>query len=187
MVIWVVCVEMRRGLGLGPNPLLPQHYTIHFKYKFYTIVVKNYNVGGLVARPCQVFRPDRRSRVRLPVESINFSQNQPMEGCHVAAQDWAMWHHTIPPKYATCQFIHDSSTNTCLPSQCMPLYLPCHCMVVWPVQSAATSALYGLYSHHFFCMFGKTNRRDIFRIRCLFEPVQVVLGSYRRGLHTRLF
>jgi hypothetical protein len=52
-------------------------------------------------------------------------------------------------------------------------------MTVQPVQLATTSALYRLYSQQIFACLAKQTDRDIFRIRCPFEPIQVALGSYR--------
>jgi hypothetical protein len=62
--------------------------------------------------------------------------------CHVSPLQWC---HVSPP---------ESSTSA--PTQSAPFHVIC--MTVRPVQSAATSALYGLYSQHCFCLFGETNR-----------------------------
>jgi hypothetical protein len=37
------------------------------------------------------------------MESIKLFPHKPTKGFHMASHDWATWHHTISPKYATCQ------------------------------------------------------------------------------------
>jgi hypothetical protein len=70
-----------------------------------------------------------------------------MKWCHVTAHDWATWHHTIYPKYATCQNrIHPPVNIICTVN--MKKYLPHNCTIVRPVQSNSTSTLYRLYELH---------------------------------------
>jgi hypothetical protein len=150
-------MQVASGAGARPSPFLRHHKLYSHSIKTFSPWFTRNTEGGLVTRPCQVTLPGPKVMGSNPVESQTILPLQPMEGCHMAAQDWATWHHVIRPKYATCQTrIRPPVKNICPIS----MSLLCHvtCTVVRHVHSASMSALYGLHSDKIFCMFGKTNR-----------------------------
>jgi hypothetical protein len=73
-----------------------------------------------------------------PVETPYFAQtNEPTNGCHVAAHDWAMWHHIIHPN--RCH-LSTNDWSTCLPSCQLhtATSLPCHHATVSATSACAT-------------------------------------------------
>jgi hypothetical protein len=112
----------------------------------------------------------------------NFEQQtktKPIKGCHVAAHDWATWHHTI------CQKCHVSQYDS---PNCQPIKLPHHL----PHQHVRSSHI-SMYGHatsasvrtvrtaqsasiFFTCLTIRTDR-DISRSRRPFETKRVALGS----------
>jgi hypothetical protein len=96
--------------------------------------------------------------------------------CHTCSGD--MCHHpNHPPFYPVINL----STSTCHHTLPRQMYGRTACTVKCHV------AMYGLYNHQILACLAKRIDHDIWSIRRSFEPVQVVLGSYRRGLLTRPF
>jgi hypothetical protein len=112
-------------------------------------------------------QPPIRPHLHLPRQSVATWLYRPchVSPCHVSPLQW-------------CHVLQ-SNSSTCLPA-CLPCQHATHChitcMVIWTVQSSTTSALYRLYSQQNFACLAKQIDRNIFRIQCSFEPVQVALG-----------
>jgi hypothetical protein len=91
---------------------------------------------GWLAWPCQVIT-QTGGRGFETVEPINVLQeaNEPIEGCHVAAQEWATWHLPTHPNHATCR-------HTIFP------HLPqCHCHVRAMCSTDCMDLPHHLYGH----------------------------------------
>jgi hypothetical protein len=86
------------GLGPSPNPILHQQITNVSLKVLFKLIVLSTTIGGLVARPLANLSAQTEGHGFNSHRVHNFYQyNQPMMGCHVAAQYWATWHHTIHP------------------------------------------------------------------------------------------
>ena len=99
--------------------------------------------------------------------------------CHMSPLQW--WHMSLPKSYTCTCPVSNLSMSACqctLPHQ---LYDRMVCTFSFHME------LYRLYNYHFFACLPKGTDCDILRIRHLFEPVQVALGLYIWGLHTRPF
>jgi hypothetical protein len=77
-------------------------------------------------------------RGSTPVETPYFAQtNEPTNGCHVAAHDWATWHHIIHTNQCN---LSTTDYSTCLPSFQLraPMSLPCQHATVSATSSCTT-------------------------------------------------
>jgi hypothetical protein len=107
--------------GAKPRPFSPPFETNQLKLNSRCIVYKNHHGGGRLAQPCQSFARsighgfDPRRHTKL------LHNHKPITGCHVAAHDWATWHLTNQPIYATCQLL----IGPCLPL-CQTVILSSH-------------------------------------------------------------
>jgi hypothetical protein len=120
-------------------------------------------------------------------------QPNAIQGCHVAAHDWATWHQNICQDNATChQMIRpnlpiDDCHVTC-PVCHISMYSLCHVILYGHATSASVRTVRTAQSAlpFFSCLTIRTDR-DISRSRCPFETKRVALGSQRRGLRSRSF
>jgi hypothetical protein len=155
-------------------PLLrPKYIVASLNIRFKPYITRT-NVGGLVARPCQNHSPHSEVAGSTPLESIKFYHDIQPKG--------ASWQPTTRTR-GTTSFDRKKKLIT---KSFAHLYASVY--VLSACQLTVTS-LYGLYSqlprqhctdytvNKYFACLAKQIERDIFCIRCLFELVQVVLGS----------
>jgi hypothetical protein len=132
-------------------------------------MVKKHCIGGLVARPMQrLCHFPTEVGGSTPVQTT--TKFYTLEGCHVAAHDWATWHHITchPMTCVNKLLVHVPCQITCpvsLPTQHLcTVASPCHLPCVGPYH--ATSTLYRLYSQQNFACLEKWTEHDISLIRC---------------------
>jgi hypothetical protein len=145
------------------------HVSIQINFSMYT--VKKHPEGGLVAWPFQV----------VDVSPPKVTGSNPHGHHNFINWRGAMWQPTTRPrdtislakKYNICQqMIHPPIYHIAY-----PVNIPTHHCHIITIRSTSTSALYGLYSEQNFACLEKWKECNIYRIRRLFEPIRVVLGS----------
>jgi len=106
--------------------------------------------------------------------------------CHVIYTDMPCVTLAMVP-HVTISLIHLSTINYIVSANASlqhHLYSRTTCTISYLVSTVQT--VHTVQSTNFASLEKRTDH-DILVIRCPFEPVQVALGSYRWGLHTRLF
>jgi hypothetical protein len=158
-VIWyghMVCYES--GVGASPNPLVHRPKQSFNSNKFKSpIWLSNTHGWAGSPGPAKYLTCPSRGRGFDPRGLHPFYT---LEGCHVAAHDWATWHHTTCQKMTrVSNLIHPPVCHIACPVS-MPTHLPslygrtdctvsCHINTVRTVRTVQSTK---------FCLFGKMNR-----------------------------
>jgi hypothetical protein len=157
-------MEKRRGLGLGPNPLVLQ-LELHFNSNnIFTHYILRLIMGGLVAGPYQTILPRPEVAGLTSVESHkNFpianhwrgAMWQPMIGPRGTVTFAKMRTHVKTPFSHVCQHLLSQHSN----SPAMSLYghttcmIKCHIIIVWTLQSTKNLPLWQNEQNAIYCSY----------------------------------
>jgi hypothetical protein len=102
--VMVIYKGVRPGLGLSPSPDAP-----HITFQTNLNIIQHINhirttMWANGSPHSTKSFPKGEVTGSNPVDyTILINKPKPIKGCHVAAHDWATWHHNICQEIATCR------------------------------------------------------------------------------------